>query len=405
MQVRSVELSNFRNLKPQVVRFSSKNTVVVGANGQGKTSLIEAIYLLAQTRSFRTPRTQELVHWGGMSADVKATVKTAEGEKIIHYQILSGRKSVTINGHSVTAAEKFYGQLMAVEFTPDDLDLVKGGPNTRRAFLDKTLSMVDRSFVADLVRYNRALKSRNRILVELKAKAGGSSRAIRGSASYPVELAPWDTLLVQYGTAVLSKRARFVGRFSPIFADIFRNVVSGCGETASLSYLSELLTPDRAELEPSVYAQRFVQEFFRDLRVGTTGVGPHRDDLLIQLLPSEVLGGDATSESCAAPRRAREIASQGQARTIALALKIAAARYLHEETGEPPVLLLDDVESELDRFRRDALFELVRQSGNQVIITATAVAPELETRLGEFAILQLHEGQISEQITAQIAGG
>ncbi len=392
MRINSLDLFQFRNLKTQRVEFPAQLTYIVGANGQGKTSVLEAIYLLSQGRSFRTNKTREVVAWikdetAPYDAAVTALVQSRDGEKLVGFQLKNGKRKIFINENPVNKATEFFGQFNAMEFTPDDLQLVKGAPALRRGFLDRVLAMVDSNYVSSLVQYQRALKSRNAILLA-NAKAKRTAGSF-GSSTLNDELGVWSELLIAHGIEVCNRRRRLVAelgeRFSIQYQLLLQALTPDEREEVRLNFTSEYLK-GIATLTTAALREKFVESYERDLRIRKTSFGVHHDELLLEI-------------NCGSGFKiAKGSASQGQARSLALALKLAATEYLTEAVGEAPVVLLDDVESELDPGRREALFRTISALNCQVIITGTESSNSLKNSPGKASIIRISGGVSATEI-------
>lgn len=386
MRIISLDLSQFRNLKTQRVEFPTQLTYIVGANGQGKTSVLEAIYLLSQGRSFRTNKTREVVAWtrdqaAPYDAAVTALVQSRDGEKLVGFQLKNGKRKIFINENPVNKATEFFGQFNAMEFTPDDLQLVKGAPALRRGFIDRVLAMVDSSYVSSLVQYQRALKSRNAILLanSKTKRAAGSITA----STLSEELGVWSELLIAHGIEVCKRRRTLVAelseRFSSKYQQLLQALTPDKREGVRLNFTSEFLVGTTA-LTTALLRDKFVESYDRDLRLRKTTFGVHHDELVLEI-------------NCGSGFKiAKGSASQGQARSLALALKLAATEYLTEAVGEAPVVLLDDVESELDPGRREALFRTISALNCQVIITGTESTNSLKNSPDKASIIRISDG-------------
>lgn len=322
---------------------------------------------------------------------VEGILTTASGEKTVRVEFGDGKRTVFLNGNLVTSAKGFYGEVIAVEFTPDDLQLIKGGPSGRRLFLDRILSMFDRTSVEMLVHYNRALKHRNQLLSARRMRKRNPNLG-SSEDDFSAELDPWNQLLVRYGSTLALRRAQLAEELSTDFKESYGSLANSSRgnanrfETVQLQYRSDYLLDDSDAQQtlcpPEELLAHYSSTQERDLRLGATSFGPHRDELEITL--------DVGSGA----RSARSSASQGQARSMTLALKIAATRLLHRKTGEAPILLLDDVESELDSARRAALHQLIRQIGSQVIVTATELSPEVKEVADRLSVVSISGGKI-----------
>ena len=379
MRIDRLSVRGFRNLEHVEVAFPSRVTFIVGPNGQGKTNLLEAVYLLSQAKSFRHSSLQDLLPWdsdGRAPCSVEASVETDEGSKTVSFELDEGRRRVYVNGNRVSKASAFYGQLRAVVFSPDDVALVKGGPSGRRRFVDRTQSMLDQQFVDHLVSYERALKSRNILLKRLRSNPAGAAE----------KLSVWDSLLAKHGRHVASGRRKFVEAICTGVGKYYQKLVScsegfGDGEKVSLSYRGEFFNGEGVRGEEEIAAM-FAEAINEDIKRGVTTRGIQRDDVYLEI---DVGSG---------PHEARLAASQGQARSFALSLLLAAVDYLSAESGELPVLLLDDIESELDTHRKTALFDLIRDSNFQLILTLTELPHEFLEGVSDSSLLRIKNGAI-----------
>lgn len=358
MFLRSITVENFRNIRSAELEFNSRFVLIHGGNGQGKTSLIEAIHLLSSLRSFRAKKTVEILPvsfnrevWDPSATRVVANIESDGLYKTIGYEIEKGRRASYLNAEKITTVSELYGNLATVYFIPEDLQIVKGGPEGRRLLMDQAISAIDRIYVKKTVDYLRALKNRNALLVDLSK--------LPHPHGYPQQLEPWDELLISAGSYLATERRKFVQFVRPRFRELYE-ILSANSEQYELSFKSDF----GEEAGESDLRREIVASFERDLRYKHTSFGVQRDDLLIK-----VRGREDESYS------AKLYASQGQSRSMALALKLAAADFITSRIGESPVIMLDDVESELDAVRRKNLMALVHERASQVFIT-TAV-PEL----------------------------
>lgn len=402
MRVSRLQLFDFRNFQRLNLSLSAGATLLVGGNAQGKTNLLEAIYLLATMRSPRADSDAQLIRRQALAdvapaARVLAQVETAAGplkaEVIIaalspsKVQGASGpltSKVARINGLPKRLAEAV-GHLNAVLFTAADLDLVTSGPSLRRRYLDITISQVDRAYLAALQRYAKVLLQRNHLL-----------RRLREGAARLDELSFWNEELVRDGAYILSTRARAITHLGEMAAAIHGHLAGG--EELQLAYLPCLSArqPARpgarrsAGLDPALgqegssaaaaqlLAAALPQHLEREIDAGATLLGPHRDDLLFAIDGVPAAG----------------FASRAQQRTIALSLRLAEARYLMTQRGESPVILLDDILSEMDADRRHRTLEAVA-SYQQVLITATDLDRFPEDFLAGAALYAVVSGGVS----------
>lgn len=374
MRINHLELYRFRNLNTQRVSPPSRVSIFVGKNGTGKTTLLEAVYLLAFGRSFRTPTVKDLITWrednsknNPIRVRVGGEFEGEAGTFQIAVQLGGEKREIILNDKRINAASDFYGRVKVVEFSPDDLLLVKDAPSVRRQFLDRAISMVDAHYVTLLVYYQRALKNRNAILHQRG----------RGTALAD-EVASWSVPLVQYGLQIAKTRAHFLTGIGPLLKKYYLHLATKSGEEAALSYKSHFLAGDTTVSERELLAL-YQKNLTDDVRYRTTTVGVHRDDLILSLDAGFGL------------RPARRFASQGQMRSIVLAVKFATLEYVAQQTGEWPILLLDDVESELDVTRKEALAEFIRTTKSQVMVTTTD-ATQFQSDLGSDLCLFTIEG-------------
>ncbi len=297
---------------------------------------------------------------------VTGIVETADGTKELRYQFKGTKRQVSLNGHRITAATEFFGSVKVIDFTPDDLFLVKGAPGERRQFLDKLLALVDREYVESLVRYQRALKHRNALL---KGFDGG------GKAEFRKQLSHWEETLIGDGRRIASKRKGLAERLSRQAAEIYSSLLTPpASESITCGYES-------AFLETEDLPAAFDGSFEKDLRRKSTTFGVHRDDLLLEI------------DTGFGAKPMREIASQGQSRSAALALKLAGVEFLRAG-GEDPIVLLDDVESELDATRRAKLLNYLLELNSQIFVATTDPAA-LAGSLGDAQVFRIDAGSVS----------
>lgn len=340
MLLNTIELIDFRNYASLDVELAPGVTVLIGANGQGKTNLLEAIGYLATLSSFRGATDAALIRDGADAAVIRANGSRDERRLLIEAEVRRvGRNRTMVNRQPLRRTRDLLGALRVTVFAPDDLDLVKGAPASRRRYLDDlgvALEVADDTHQREV---ERILKQRNALLKQAKGRLTDDVAAT---------LAVWDTKLDAAGTALGRRRVELVERVAPVLAEAYA-ALAGAGRTASLRYGPDWLAQG---LGVALVASRD-----DDVRRGVTTVGPHRDEIEL------ILGGDP----------ARTHASQGEQRSFALALRLAAHRLVTEETGSPPILLLDDVFSELDASRRSGL--LANLPTGQTLITSAADVP------------------------------
>lgn len=353
MRIKGLELHRFRNYRELTLYPTAGLHVFSGLNAAGKTNILEAVFLCALGRSHRTPHDAELIREGEMSGSVHLALETRGGTRTIAIELLRGeRKRVLLDGTPLTRTGELMGCLNVVMFSPEDLHLVKDGPQERRRFLDMELSQLKPAYYYALQQYNNALKNRNLLLKE---------QPIRYDM---IEL--WDEQLAQLGTTIIRTRAEFVEELC-ILAEKLHSGMSGGRERLETVYLPNV-PPMAADVLPERLNELLTDHLERDIYRGFTSVGPHRDDLGLMLNGKDV----------------RVFGSQGQQRTAALSLKLSEIELMRRVRGERPVLLLDDVFSELDADRQARLLETV--SDCQTFVTCT--------HLEEFAKI----GSVSMQV-------
>lgn len=342
MHITELKLHNFRNYERASLTLGGGITVFWGDNAQGKTNLLEAVYLCCVGRSHRTARDGELIRQGADGARVSLIAERRDGAHDVDIQLAPGaKKRLRVSGQTLARSGELMGHVSSVLFSPEDLRIVKDGPSERRRFIDMELSQIKPSYYYALQRYGRALKQRAHVL-----RKGELSGAMKET------LDEWDELLAESGADIIVNRRAFITRLSAIAAEVhgeiaadgtafrieYRTIASGDADKPAL----------KDALRKKLYAARN-----EDLRRGFTSIGPHRDEL------SLTLGGQDL----------KTFGSQGQHRTAALAMKLSELTVMREEMGEWPALLLDDVMSELDPNRRRQL--LKAQSEVQTIVTCT----------------------------------
>ncbi len=344
MQLLSLTYERFRNLERVTLEPSARATIAVGENGQGKTNLLEGLYFLATLKALRANRLAELIRFGAESARVSGRFRLQGAERDISVDILPKSRAAFVDGKRAPSLEAYFGGVSVVAFTPDDLAVVKGGPEGRRLFLDRTVFNRFPAYLQESREYQKALKSRNRLLKENAPHA---------------HLAAWDATLARSGARLWSRRrallSELTARVHAAFAKIGRTEMP-----AVFAYTPSHLegvafgTASEDDLAQALAAQLDAR-LPRDAERGFTSVGPQADDLDISL----------------GAHSARQYASQGQARALVLAWKVAEIENLHATNGFLPLLLLDDVSSELDPERNAFLMNYLAESGAQTFLTTT----------------------------------
>ena len=342
MRVTRLQLRDYRNYERADISPCPGITVLHGANAQGKTGVLEAVYLCCTGRSHRTSRDKELIRWDQPQGLVQLSVDREDGIHEIDIKLSAiARKQVLINGSPISRSGELMGHANGVLFSPEDLRMVKDGPAERRRFIDMELSQIKPAYYYALQRYHRALTQRNAVLKEAQR-----SPAILST------LDQWDEQLAHCGAQIIGHRRKFIAKLHDSASDIHKDITAGI-EDLQVRYDESLL----ADADGSALVEAFIKALQmaknNDMRRMTTTIGPHRDDLSLTINGVDV----------------RAYGSQGQQRTCALSLKLSELNVMKQATGEWPILMLDDVMSELDPNRRRQLFG--RLEGIQTLVTCT----------------------------------
>ncbi|MBW4557513.1 MAG: DNA replication/repair protein RecF [Trichormus sp. ATA11-4-KO1] len=377
MYLQNLHLRQFRNYQDQKVEFTAAKTILVGNNAQGKSNLLEAVELLATLRSHRMARDRDLVREGEDIAQIHATLERQAGISDLALTLRrNGRRSVAINGESVRRQMDFLGVLNAVQFSSLDLDLVRGGPEGRRNWLDTLLIQLEPIYAHILQQYNQVLRQRNAFLKKNQDSALSTPLRLRSGQAHS-ELAVWDAQLVTTGTRVIRRRDRAIQRLAPIAA-AWHASISGSTEVLQINYLPNVpLEKSHPDEIQQAFLAKIQQRTSAELYRGTTLVGPHRDEVELTINQTP----------------ARQYGSQGQQRTLVLALKLAELQLIEEVVNEPPLLLLDDVLAELDPSRQNQLLDAI-QDRFQTLITTTHLSSFDAQWLNSSQILFVEAGKI-----------
>ncbi len=361
MIVNSVELMNFRNYKRETFQFSDRTNILYGNNAQGKTNVLEAIYLASTSKSYKKSKDNEMIMIGEDQAHIRMMVTKKDNmpHKIDIHLKKSKSKGIAIDSLPIKNSSEILGYSNIIFFSPEDLSIVYGGPEARRRFLDIEICRIDKIYLDCLIKYNHTLKQRNELL-----------KQIDNNKSLLDTLDIWNNKLVEYGKVIIEKRDEFINRIDSSVNEIYGSI-TGNKEYIKLTY------------EPNVYPQDFSRNLImnedKDLYKKTTSIGPQRDDIKISSQDKDL----------------RKYGSRGQQRTAALSLKLTEIKVLEEIIGEKPVLLLDDVLSELDRDRQTYLLKHIR--GMQTIITCTGLEEFVKNGLNIEKKFEIKEGSIINQ--------
>lgn len=344
MNIKNVVCEQFRNIQHQQIQFASPISVFVGDNGQGKTNILEAIYVLALSKSFRTSKDKEMIAWNAQWSAVRGTVATKQTTKSLEWIVTKQKKMVRVDGAVIPKISQYIGNLHVVCFSPEQLELIKGSPSVRRKFLDRDISQVCPKYAHNTAAYQTILGQRNEWLKQMIGKTMDQKL-----------LDVWNEQLATVGTQIMMKRMQFVHQLEQWTQRIYEHI-AGAHEHVTLHYMPSVkISP--MEDRPSTIAHAFLVQLYdhhnQERQQATTLVGPHRDDVVCMINE----------------RNAHDYASQGQQRTFALAMTMATILLMHEETGQYPIVLLDDVLSELDATRQNQLITTFQQQVQTFIST------------------------------------
>ena len=338
MQIKKLFLQNFRNYEKQTFDFSEGLNVLFGKNAQGKTNCAEAVFYLCTGASLRIRHDKQLIKMGADSAYIRAEAENRYGKVTIEANIYENKREIRVNGSKIAKNADLMGHINSVFFSPGELRLIQDGPDERRRFMNISISQTSPAYYTALLRYNKILDQRNSLLKN-------------SDVSLILDTLPvWDEQLCKYAAIITKKRAEFLDKLAP-YAKEYHSYLTEGGEELTVK-------PDRRydgdeDEIAQILMRRLANNYEKDLRLGFTTVGPHRDDLDVQ-----INGIDA-----------KAYASQGQMRTAALALKLSEINIFKELSGENPILVLDDVMSELDLKRRRKLLQCIADV--QTILTCT----------------------------------
>ncbi|QCX33586.1 DNA replication/repair protein RecF [Caloramator sp. E03] len=370
MHIESLELINFRNYSNITLRPINGLNVIVGENAQGKTNIVEAIYYSGSLKSYRTFKDRELIRWGNDKAYIKTEIKKQNNTTKIEILINSqDKKGVRINGSKNIKLSDALGILNVVIFSPEDLKLLKEGPSVRRKFIDNELNQIRPKYHHALMQYNRVLLQRNNLL-----------KSVSNKSSLKAELEIFSEQLAEYGSFIVEARHEFIKKLSMIARLIHRKITNGDEEIEILYQHDGTYFENKDQIKKNLL-NNFLNEIDKDIERGYTLKGPHRDDIIIK-----INGIDA-----------RIFASQGQQRSAALSLKLSELELIKAEVGEYPVLLLDDVMSELDINRQKHLLSAFKSI--QTFLTCTTLNDINAFHFDNKSVFSVKEGTITRQQT------
>ncbi len=364
MYIQSLELSNFRNYSELNIGFDKGTNILYGNNAQGKTNILESIYLAGTAKSHRAVRDREIIKFNEEEAHIKVLLEKNNVPVRIDMHLKKNKsKGIAINGIPIRKASELFGILNVVFFSPEDLNIIKNGPAERRRFIDLELCQLDKVYVHNLVNYNKIINQRNKLLKDI---GYGNDKELMDTLDI------WDMQLADFGAKIITRRNQFISDINEIIYDIHKK-----------------LTNDKEELnvkyEPNIIGNNLYEELIRcrdrDFKLKSTTVGPHRDDISFMIGDIDI----------------RKFGSQGQQRTAALSLKLSEIELVKLMINDVPVLLLDDVLSELDSSRQKQLLESLNNV--QTIITCTGLDEFIENRFNIDTIYEVISGTVEKKVS------
>lgn len=338
MILKNISLKNFTNYEDEYCEFNDNINIFVGDNAQGKSNLLEAIYYISTISSSKKNKDKELIKWGRDYFSISAHFLNKFGENKVNVKVVNNKKEVYLNNYKIEKRKEYIGYLITVIFSPEDLYIIKGEPVQRRQYIDNELSKTDVEYFVNNIKYKKVLEQRNILLKGFNKKRVSDEL-----------MDIWEEQLTKYGTNIIKKRIDLIEELKNIARDIHYRITDNT-EDLKIEYQTNI---DIENIEES-YKKLLKDNRKKDIDRGYTSIGPHRDDL-------EILIND---------KSAKKFASQGQQRTISLSLKISEIEFIKKKKGEYPILLLDDVLSELDKKRKHKLLEEI-ENKVQTIITTT----------------------------------
>lgn len=364
MFIESLALQNFRNYDSAEINFSNGINILYGDNAQGKTNVLEAIYMLATTKSHRGSRDKEIIRFESDESHIRAEINKNDLKHRVDMHLRRSKsKGVAVDMIPIKKSAELFGLVNIIFFSPEDLTIIKDSPAERRRFMDMELCQLSRIYYSNLSSYNKVLNQRNNLLKQIYFDKRQLDM-----------LDIWDNQLADYGIKVVKERNNFIEMLNEIIFDIHSKLTSGKEE------LRLIYDKNVGEDE---FAEELLAKRDMDLKYQSTQVGPHRDDIIFMINDIDV----------------KKYGSQGQQRTVALSLKLAEIKLVKKLINDNPILLLDDVMSELDSTRRDALLSSI--SDIQTIITCTGYDDFIKERLSIDKIYKVTQGKLREEVYEQ----
>lgn len=356
MYIEKIELNNFRNYQTLLLEFDHGTNILYGDNAQGKTNILESVYVCGTTKSHKGSKDREIINFNEEESHIRMFVNKGNNVYQIDMHLKKNKpKGIAINGIPIKKAAELFGIVNFVFFSPEDLNIIKNGPSERRRFLDLELCQLNKIYLSDLSSYNRILNQRNKLL----------------KSNYSPELLDtlevWDEQLINYGSLLIKQRIEFIEELNEIIPEIHQNL-TGDSEKIEIIY------------EPNVTVEKFANQLEknreRDIRTRQSSIGPHRDDFCILVNDIDI----------------RKYGSQGQQRTAALSLKLSEIYLVKKIIKDTPILLLDDVLSELDSSRQNYLLQNIHDI--QTLITCTGLDEFINNRFKINKIFKVIDGNV-----------
>lgn len=363
MKIKSLKLKNFRNYELLQLDFDASTNIFYGNNAQGKTNILEAVYLSGTTKSHRGTKDRDLIKFGENESHIEVVVEKNNASYQVDMHLKkSSPKGIAINKLPIRKASELFGIINIVFFSPEDLNIIKNGPSERRRFIDLELSQLDKIYLNHLSNYNRIVNQRNHLLKDIR-DAGRQEGLVQ-------TLDIWELQLIQYGNEIIERRKKFIYEINKIISNIHYKLTGG------KEHIELVYEPSNGSLS---LEQALKKNREKDLRIRSTSVGPHRDDICFMADDLDI----------------RRFGSQGQQRTAALSLKLAEIELVKKVIHDTPILLLDDVLSELDKYRQNYLLDSIHDI--QTLITCTGVDEFVNHRFSINKVFHVFSGQVAKE--------
>ncbi len=365
MKILSLELTNFRNYEQQTVQFEKKRNFFIGKNAQGKTNLLEAIYLLCLTKSFRTRHDKEAISFSQHQFILKGNFELENGssKKIVLTCSRTEGKQLSVNRKRVTRISDFIGELPVVISSPDEYEITIGPPPERRKFFDILISQIDRRYLHYLMEYYRVIKQKSSILQQWKQTRQIDQKIID----------PWNDRLAEIGAKIIQRRHNFSNELSQHLNQIYASLTHS-SEKLEISYQSNLAYQELDDIQ-TFFRQELSQSLTREIQRGLCLIGPHRDDFVFKINDKEL----------------KKYGSRGQHKTVLIALALAQFDLIFSLKQEKPIILIDDLFSELDNEREELILKKLKEKG-QIFLTGTGIR---DINDDEAQFFEVNDGQIS----------